>query len=184
MKTHLYNALKGSLVILFMFVLISCEKIRNAAEFDILYAVPETQISVDSTILEAAGNEVMVLDKTIHISLDSIRREHNLDSFDDARFDYIRLEVDAPSSANLNWIQQLTATVIAPGISETRVAAYESDGTAGKTIDMVLEDAPITPFLMAETFRLRIYARVTPPLPASVVTLNLNSRIRITVQPI
>lgn len=184
MKTKMYSAFKASIIMLLIIILFGCERIKNAAEFDILYAVPQTQITVDSTILEAAGNEVMVLERTLHISLDSLRRRHNLDSFEEAKFDYIRLEVDAPSDANLRWIQNLTATVIASGISETEVANYVSDGTVDKTIDMALEEAPITPFLMAETFKIRIYARVAPPLPASVVTMNLNARIRITVQPI
>jgi hypothetical protein len=184
MKAPRKIVLKTMPIFIIMFTLLSCEKIKNAAEFDLLYSVPETKITVDSTILEAAGNVVMVLEKTIHISLDSIRQKHNLDKFEEARFDYIRLEVDIPARADLRWIQRLEATVIAPGISETRVASYVSDGSSSKTIDMVLDDAPITPFLMAETFRLRIYASVTPPLPASVVKLNLKSRIRITVQPI
>lgn len=163
---------------------VGCEKIKEAAEFDILYEVPQTEIEVDSTVVEVADNQMVILQKEIFISLDSIRRKHNLESFENAKFEYIRLEAFEPSNADLNWISHLSATVTAQGIAESEVATYTASGNAGKTIDMQLLESPITPFLMNERFTLKVYARFDPPLPASEVKIKLNSRIRITVQPL
>lgn len=184
MKIPRNKVLLAAAVIFIAAGVISCEKIKDAAQFDLLYEVPEATIGLDSTLIEVADNEQVMVQKEIYISLDSIRRKHDLDSFEEAKFDYIRIEVVTPASADLKFISKLKATVMAPGIAETEVASYTGNGTAGKTIDMVLEDSPITPFLMNERFTLRVYARFAPPLPASTVTVKLNSRIRITVQPL
>lgn len=179
-----FNFSKMVAILLFAATVAGCEKIKEAAEFDLLYEVPELQIPLDSTVVSVVDTEQVMMQKEIFISLDSIRRKHDLDSFKEARFDYIRVELVTPPNANLSFISQLKATVSAPGIEETEVALFTANGPVGKTIDMSLHDAPITPFLMNEKFTLKVYARFAPPLPASTVTLKLNSRIRITVQPL
>ncbi|MGE5381917.1 MAG: hypothetical protein ACM3PX_00670 [Omnitrophica WOR_2 bacterium] len=163
----------------------SCQKIKDAAQFDLLYNVPESTITVDSVIVQHAGNEVLILAKTISINLDSIKRKHNLSAFKDAKFDFIRLLADQPENMNLDWIKTLRATVTAPGISETDVASYTAAAPTGKpSLDMVIGGNSITSFMMEQNFTLKIYIEVTPPLPADVMKVLLDSRIRITVQPI
>lgn len=162
----------------------SCEKIKEAAEFDVLYSVPEAEVTVDSTILEVTDNELVILEKNISIDLDSISQIHSLESFEEAKFDYIRLELVSPANADLRWIRSLKAVVWDGNSGERVVATYNSSGEAVKNIDMVLQNASVKDYLMNQNFTLRIYATTAPPMVAPEVTFKLNSRLRITVQPL
>ncbi len=161
-----------------------CEKIKEAAEFDLYYNVPQAEVTIDSTILEFTDNETIMLQKSMVISFDSIKRKHDFDKVKSAKFDYIRLEVESPPGANLNWINHLRATISAEGLEETEVGVYNGDNGSKPTIDLELNDISVLPFILKEHITIRIYVRASPPLPAPEVTLNLISRIRITVQPI
>jgi len=173
-----------SLFFLIIIISSSCEKIKEAAEFDVLYSVPEVQVTVDSTILEVTDNALVILEKNISIDLDSIRQKHSLESFEEAMFDYIRIELVSPANADLKWISSLRAVVWDANSGEREVATYNSNGEAVKNIDMVLQNVSVKDYIMNQNFTLRIYATTAPPLVAPEVTFKLKSRIRITVQPL
>lgn len=162
----------------------SCEKIKEAAEFDLLYNVPEVSFNVDSTAVSIAGEEVIALETSIFIDVDSLNRRHNLKKIESARFDFIRLQVVSPTNINLNWLKSLRATLRAEGMPETEIATYVNEGEQDLIVDMVQNNSNITPFLLKKQFYLRIYTQFNPPLPVRTVTMLMNSRIRITVQPL
>ncbi len=184
MKTNFRNLFLSILTVLLAIGISGCEKIKEAAEFDLYYNVPEAEITVDSTILEFTGNDTMMLQQSMVISFDSIKKKHDFDKVKSAKFDYIRLEVKSPPHANLNWINYLRATISAEGLDETEVGVYNGDNGSKPTIDLELTDTSVLPFILKERIILRLYVRASPPLPAPEVTLNLVSRIRITIQPI
>lgn len=185
MKTQYKNLILLILPVLILGIAITgCEKIKQAAEFDLYYDVPKAEITVDSTILEFTDSETVMLQQTMNISFDSIKRNHEFDKIQSAKFDYIRLQIVSPPSANFNWLSHLRATISAEGLDETQVGVYDGGGSSKPTVDLVLNDKSVLPYILKERITIRLYARTSPPLPASEVKLNLVSRIRITVQPI
>lgn len=184
MRPYKYIILKLSGFILLSFILFGCEKVKDAAEFDLLYNVPQSEITIDSGMLITDDEYNLVIEKTLNIDLDSIRRKHNFDKIEDARFDYIRLEAQSPTGINLDWITKLRATVSSSGSGEQDVATYAGEDAGKPTIDLRLSDVSILEHLLNETFTLKIYTTIQGPLPADEIKILTKSRIRITVQPI
>jgi hypothetical protein len=166
------------------FGLLGCEKIKDVAEFDILYTIPESEITVNSTTFELLGSEEVVLQQTVSINMDSIADEYSIEEVRDAKFEYIRLEGISPSGVSLSWIKELRIVASAPGIPDTPVASMPLQGTTGSVLDLDVKDVSIKRFLDEDSFTLKVIARGQPPLPADEITLLLKSQIRITVRPI
>ncbi len=166
------------------FLLFGCEKIKEAANFDMLYDLPKLQVIADSSLMEITDNDALLLEHNVSISLDSLRKKFDVKKIESAKFDYIRIEAETPQNSNLNWISKISAVVVANGISETEVGTYDGSKPDAKIIDLELTNAPLTPYLETENFTLKIYARVRPPLPASTTSIVINSRIRLTIQPV
>lgn len=175
----------GVLITLCLFTLLSaCNKIEEAANFDMLIDSPERRVVADSALYELADSEVLLLEQNITISLDSIERKFDIKKVENAKFDYIRIEAETPAGSKLNWISRLRATVSSTDIQEMEVGTYDGSKPDAPIIDLTLNDAPLTPFIAEETFKLKIYGRISPPLPASSTSIIINSRIRLTVQPV
>lgn len=184
MKPYTHFILRFTGLILIAFFIQSCEKVKDATEFDLLYNVPQSEITVDSGMLITDNEYNLVIEKTIHLDLDSIRNKHNFDKIEDARFDFIRLEAQSPSNMNLDWITKLRATVSSRGSGEKDVATYAGEDAGKPTIDLRLSDVSILEHLMNETFTLKIYTTIQGPLPDDEMKIITKSRIRITVQPL
>lgn len=167
-----------------VFLLLGCDKIKDAAKFDILYNIPDARFTVDSNTVELAGNEELMLEKSIRISVDSLKSKHDIKNIDEAKIDFIRLEIETPPGANLDWIQSIRASVVSETLPELFVASKENNTPGAVTLDLNIEQERITSYLLEESFSIRIYAKVLPPLSVEEITLQLKSRIRITVQPI
>lgn len=165
-------------------LLSACDKAEEAASFDMLFDVPERQVIADSAQYESTDGDVLLLEQTIHINIDSLSQKFEIKRIESAKFDFIRLRVDTPEGSNFNWITNLKATVAGEGLAEIEVGTYDGTKQDAEIIDITLNNAPITPYLVQETFVLKIYAGINPPLPASTTSLIVNSRIRVTIQPV
>lgn len=167
------------------FSFVGCEKIKDVAEFDILYTIPTSEIEVNSTTFDLIGSEEVMLQQTVSINMDSIADEYNIEEVRDARFEYIRLEGISPANVSLSWIKELRIVASAPGLPETPVATMPRTGATGSVLNLdVDKDVSIRRFLDEDSFTLKVIARGQPPLPADEITLELKSQIRITVRPI
>lgn len=184
MKPYTNYIFKFAGLILIASLLMGCEKVKDASEFDLLYNVPQSEISIDSGMLITDDEYNLVIEKRIHLDLDSIRDKHNFDKIEDARFDYIRLEALSPANMNLDWITNLRATVSSAGSGEQDIATYAGQDAGKPMIDLRLSDVSILEHLMNETFTLKIYTTIQGPLPDDEMKIITKSRIRITVQPI
>jgi len=162
----------------------SCDAIKDATQFDISYTLPDQEVNVDTTTFSASGVEQLVAEGTVTINLDSLKQAHDLEGFEAAEFDYVKLELLTPQDIDLNWIQSIRATVSTPTIAETDVATYTKASQVSNVIDIQVADVAVLDYMMQSTFTIKIYAKATLPLPAPQIDMLLKSKLKITVQPI
>lgn len=182
MKNHFYSRL--ALLFVLPLFLFSCEAIEDATQIDITQPLPDVEISVDTNTFSTSGVEVLIAEATVSLNLDSIKEAHGLESFEAAEFDYVKLELVNPSDINLDWIQSLRATVSTASITETDVATYTRTSPAGTTIDLTMNDQAVLNYVTSTSFTIKVYSKVTLPLPAPVIDMLLKSKLKMTVQPV
>lgn len=183
MKTK-RNIIQSIILSLLPLVFISCDAVKDATQFDITYTLPDQQITVDTTTFSASGVELLLAQETVTIDLDSLKDAHDLEGFEAAEFDYVKIELENPSGINLDWIQGLSATVSTPTIAETEVATYTRTGNPGTVINLTVPEVAVLDYMMQSTFTIKVYGTATLPLPAPEIDMLLKSKLKITVQPI
>jgi hypothetical protein len=161
----------------------SCDKVKDLAEFDISYALPDARFTLDSVNYLPKAEQLLV-QQTMTLNVDSIIEKHNLNGIGETQFEYIRLEVESPAWVNFSWLNSARVTVSAEGLSETQVAAVTSINPDGRSVDLQLSNTNVSSTISTGIFVLRVYGDITPPLPAANITLLLKSKIKMTVQPI
>jgi hypothetical protein len=161
----------------------SCDKVKELAEFDISYILPDARFTLDS-VDYLPKTEQLLVQQTMTLNVDSIIEKHGLDGIGETKFEYVRLEVESPAWVNFSWLNSARVTVSAQSLSETHVAAVTSVNPDGRSVDLQLSNTNVSSTISTGSFILRVYGDVTPPLPAANITLLLKSKIKMTVQPI
>ncbi|MHC1778523.1 MAG: hypothetical protein AB9834_24195 [Lentimicrobium sp.] len=161
----------------------SCDKVKDLAEFDIAYTLPDVEFTIDS-VDYLPKTEQLLAQQTLTLNVDSIIQEHGLDGIGETQFEYVRLSVVSPAWVNFSWLNSARVTVSAQGLSETQVAAIASISPDGRTVDLQLSNTDVSSTISTGSFILRVYGDITPPLPAGTIGLLLSSKIKMTVQPI
>jgi hypothetical protein len=161
----------------------SCDKVKDLAEFDISYTLPDARFTLDS-VDYLPKTEQLLVQQTLTLNVDSIIEKHGLDGIGETQFEYVRLEVESPAWVNFSWLNSARVTVSTQGLSETQVAAVTSVNPDGRSVDLQLSNTNVSSTISTGSFILRVYGDVTPPLPAASITLLLKSKIKMTVQPI
>ncbi len=164
-------------------VISSCDKVKDLAEFDISYPLPDARFTLDS-VNYLPKTEQLLVQQTMTLNVDSIIEKHDLDGIGETQFEYIKLEVESPAWVNFSWLNSARVTVSTQGLSETQVAAVTSISPDGRSVDLQLSNTNVSSTISTGSFILRVYGDVTPPLPAASITLLLKSKIKMTVQPI
>ncbi|MCO5266422.1 MAG: hypothetical protein M9948_11145 [Lentimicrobium sp.] len=164
----------------FMF---SCDKVKELAEFDVAYTLPDVHFSIDSTNY-LPKTEQLLIEQTLTLNVDSIIQKHNLDGIGETGFEYVRLVIEDPDNVNFSWLNSSRVTVSAQNLAETQVAAITTVNPDGRTLDLQLTNTNVSSVISTGTFVLRVYADFTPPLPVATIGLALQSRIKMTVQPL
>lgn len=164
-------------------VVTSCDKVKDLAEFDVPYTLPDARFTLDS-VDYLPKTEQLLVQQTMTLNVDSIIEKHGLDGIGETQFEYVRLEVESPAWVNFSWLNSARVTVSAEGLSETQVAAVTSVNPDGRSVDLQLSNTDVSSTISTGSFVLRVYGDITPPLPAANITLLLKSKIIMTVQPI
>lgn len=178
------NIIQSIILLLLSIVFISCDAVKDATQFDISYTIPDQQITVDTTTFSASGVELLLAQETVTVNLDSLKDAHDLEGFEAAEFDYLKIELENPSNINLDWIQGLSATISTANIAETEVASYTRTGNPGSVIELTVPEVAVLDYLLESTFTIKVYGTANLPLPAPEIDMLLKSKLKITVQPI
>lgn len=183
-KSNIFGfALVVVVIVATLFIVLSCEKVKDLAKFDIAYTLPDARFTIDS-LNYLPKSEQLMFQQTMNVNVDSIINKHNLDGIGNVQFEYVRLEVETPLWVNFSWLNSARATVSAQGLNETQVAAITSVSPDGRSVEMQLSNTDVSSTISTGSFVLRLYGDVSPPLPAANIGLILKSKIKMTVQPI
>ncbi len=166
-----------------LFVVPSCDKVKDLAEFDVPYTLPDVHFTIDS-VDYLPKTEQLLVQQTMTLNVDSIIQEHGLDGIGETQFEYIRLAVESPAWVNFSWLNSARVTVSAQGLSETQIAAIASISPDGRSVDLQLSNTDVSSTISTGSFVLKVYGDITPPLPAGTIGLLLRSKIKMTVQPV
>lgn len=164
-------------------VVSSCDKVKDLAEFDIPYTLPDAHFSIDS-VNYLPKTEQLLLQQTMTLNVDSIIDANNLDGIGETQFEYVRLEIETPTWVNFSWLTSARVTVSAQGLAETQVAEITSVSPDGRTAELQLSNTDVSSTISNGSFVIKVYGNVTPPLPAGTINLVLKSKIKMTVQPL
>ena len=161
----------------------SCEKIEDLASFDITYSNPNLMFSVDS-MAYLPKSEVILFRKTLSINIDSIISKHELDGIENAKFETVILEIESPDNGNFNWLSTGRVTVSAMDLSETEIASTTSIPTDSRSIEFVLTNKEVLSTIKADSFTLKLYGDVAPPIPVKTLQMVLESKIKMRALPL
>lgn len=166
-----------------VFIAPSCEKVKELAEFDIAYPLPDVHFTIDSVDYLPKA-ERLLYQQTMTLNVDSIIQKHDLDGIGKTQFEYVRLEVETPAWVNFSWLNSARATVSATGLSETEVAVVTTINPDGRSVELQLTNTNVSATISTGSFVLRLYGDVRPPLPAAVIRLVIKSKLKMTVKPV
>lgn len=171
------------LVILLGSAFSSCEKIEDLASFDITYANPDLTFNLDSMAYQPKS-ETILYQKTLSINLDSIINKHELDGVENAKFETVLLKIESPDNVNFNWLTSGRVTVSSLDLSETEIASTPSIPNNSRSIEFILTNKEILSTIKGDSFTLKLYGNVSPPIPIKTLQLVLESKIKMKVMPL
>ncbi len=178
-----------SLVVLFVSTMIftqSCDKVKEAAEFDVKQDLPTMKFDLDS----ASTKEVRVLyENSFDINLDSILEANGIDKgkIKNGKFEEIRVSIDNPTAEmNLGFVSSLEFKVSENANfegAETLAEAKDIDPDATEII-FKMTDKTMDKYLEMSKFYFRLYGNKVGEIPVEKLPLLLKSKIKFTVSPL
>lgn len=164
---------------LMIFVLPSCEKIKDATRIKVKYDLPNQYFNVDSVSL--FKTEKLLFAKSFNTNIDSIV-DANKGSLGDVKFSQIKLSVDSPTWVTLSWLASVRATITPEGGSPIEVATSSSIDANARTIDIIVKNTNIASSVKGP-FMLSIYGNLNGPVPAAVIRMLLQPELELSISP-
>ncbi len=161
----------------------SCEKIEDLASFNITYSNPDLTFTLDS-MAYPPKSEVILFQKILSINIDSIISKHELDGIENAKFETVMLQIESPDNVNFNWLTSGRVTVSSLDLSETEIASTTSIPNNSRSIEFILTNKEVLSTIKADSFTLKLYGNVTPPIPVKTLQMVLESKIKMRVLPL
>lgn len=161
----------------------SCEKIEDLDSFDITYSNPNLMFTVDS-MAYLSKSEVILFQETLSINIDSIISKHELDGIENATFETVVIKIKSPGDANLDWLTSCRVLVSAMDMRETEIAPITFVSKNSRSLEFELTNKEVLSTIKADSFILKLYGNVAPPVPAKTLQMVLESKIKMRVLPL
>lgn len=162
-----------------LFLLPSCDKLKDAAQVKVKYDLPDTYFTIDS--LSNLKTEHLLFSETFTANIDSILNA-NSGSLESASLYVLRLSVVSPQWVTLDWLNSARATITPQGGSPIEVATTVSVNSATRTVEFQAKNLDIASKINGP-FLLSIYGDLNGPLPASTIQMLLESGVEIVISP-
>jgi len=178
-----------SLIALFistMFITQSCDKVTEAAEFDVKKDLPTMHFDLDS----ASTKEVVVLyENYFDINLDSILKANGIDAgkIKNGTFEEIIIRIENPTpEMTLGFITSLDFKVSeTEGFEDSETLAEAKDIAADATeIIFKVTDKTMDKYLEMSKFYFRLYGNKVGEVPVDKLPLELDAKVKFTVSPL
>jgi len=170
-----------------LFVFQSCEKVVEAAEFDVSKDLPQQSFVLDSATTK--GEEVILYENFFDIDLDKILEEHGIDKgkVKNGKITAIKISVDESTpEIYLGFVSSLRF-VVSEGsdYSEEELIGEARDiEPNARSIVFEMNDANLDRYLEMSKFYFRLYGVKEAEIPEREIKLLLDSKVKFTVSPL
>ena len=164
----------------------SCSTTKSLAAFDVNYTFPKVYFSYSGK----AGKlpEVTLYTGKLTINLDSILIANHIPSgfIGSAYLSKMSMVITAPPEATFNWLESVRMIGCTDSTFQTTTAFGSATGInpAAKSIDMVLDKVDLKPILFKNSYWLRILATPSGQIPASTISMYMESAIKLHIEPL
>jgi len=162
-----------------IFLLPSCDKLKEATTFKVKYDLPDMNYTIDS--LSLLKTEMALYSQSYSINIDSIAGTRN-GLVERVSFYKMRFSIVTPESAKLHWLNSARITVTPDGGSPVDLATSGTINPAENFIDFKVNDYDMVS-AMKKPFLLTIYGNLNGTIPDLPMEMLMESGIEITMSP-
>ncbi len=163
-----------------IFLLPSCEKLKEATTFKFKYDLPNVNYTIDSISL--LKTEMELYSQSYSINIDSIVGTRN-GLVERVSFYKIRFSVVSPLSAKLDWLNSARITITPDEGPPIDIATSGTIDATENFIDFKVNDYDLTS-AMKKPFLLTIYGNLNGTIPDLPMEMLMESGIEITMSPL
>jgi hypothetical protein len=184
MKTRILLTLL-TIVVFPVFFLSSCSKIKDLTAFDVTYNVPRTTFTYTPTT-NKSGEQILYAGY-VSANLDSILNANNISTsaIENATFTKCSITIEKPDNVTFSWLHSARAEISEnAGSTPAEVGNVTVADPNAKTVNFVLNNTNIRPYLGGKSFYFRILGVLNGPVPSDWVQMYMDGTLLLHVQPI
>ncbi|HAQ65372.1 MAG TPA: hypothetical protein DCR43_05925 [Bacteroidales bacterium] len=173
------------------FLTTSCEKVKDLTSFSVSLPSPEHQFTLDSAdyALKSIASETLFTYQHITVNIDSILNAHGVSSatITNGNITNVVVTILLPEDKNFDWLgsaRLVAGTDLQTLSAGTQIARTGTIAPGSISVSLILDNAAITNLINNNNFYLGLYGTLLGPLPASQLTLSLNSTLVFTISPL
>ncbi|PKP27553.1 MAG: hypothetical protein CVU06_01705 [Bacteroidetes bacterium HGW-Bacteroidetes-22] len=173
------------------FLTTSCEKVKDLTSFSVSLPSPEHQFTLDSAdyTLKSIASETLFTYQHITVNIDSILNAHGVSSatITNGNITNVVVTILLPEDKNFDWLgsaRLVAGTDLQTLSAGTQIARTGTIAPGSISLSLILDNAAITNLINNNNFYLGLYGTLLGPLPASQLTLSLNSTLVFTISPL
>lgn len=165
---------------LVFFLLPSCDKVQEATNIKVKFALPDRTFTIDS--ISHLKTEQNLFSQTYNVNIDSILGA-NQGLLGNVSFYQLQLTVVTPTWVTLNWINSGRITITPAGGSPIEVATTAAIDTLARTINFEVKNLDVAANITGP-FVIDLYGDLSGPIPTGSIQMLLESGIEVTVNPL
>jgi len=188
-KVTLFTMFLG--IVAAAFLTTSCEKVKDLTSFSVSLPSPEHQFTLDSAdyALKSIASETLFTYQHITVNIDSILNAHGVSSatITNGNITNVVVTILLPEDKNFDWLgsaRLVAGTDLQTLSAGTQIARTGTIAPGSISVSLILDNAAITNLINNNNFYLGLYGTLLGPLPASQLTLSLNSTLVFTISPL
>jgi hypothetical protein len=164
----------------------SCSTAKQYTAFDVTYNLPKVNFNYPVSILKSG--EVILYSGQININLDSILMAHDIPSgmITSLQFSQFAITITDPPEASFGWLQSARAVASSEASFDPNVElgnAVNNDTTA-KTVNLTMNNVELQQYIHKTSFYYKVLGTLNGPLPYEMVSMYLNSTLKLHIEPL
>ena len=169
----------------------SCDKVKDLTSFDVRITAPEHRFTLDSVGMpvKSSMTETLFTYQLVNVNIDSILQANGISSatISNGGLTEVVLAIVLPVGTTFDWLSsgRAVASLTLEGLATGTQIAHTAPIAPGSTsVNLILDNAAMTPFINNNNFYIGVYGTLLGPLPTTTVTCTLNSTFTFTVSPL
>ena len=164
-----------------IFLLPSCERLKEATTFKVKYDLPDSHFTIDTTTL--LKTEIVLFSQSYPaVNIDSIAGAGS-GLVEKVSFYKLRFSVVTPASAKINWLNSARIALSQEGGMPIEIATSPTIDATGNAIDFQVKDVDIYSTIK-KPFIITVYGNLNGTIPTLPMEMLLESGIIITISPL